>query len=39
VRAKILKQSMDAKEIATNDLVEDINRNLDVKSAEEALAR
>jgi len=39
VRAKILKQPMDAKEIATNDLVEDINRNLDIKSAEEASVR
>jgi NitT/TauT family transport system substrate-binding protein len=39
VRAKILKQPMDAKEIATNDLIGDINKNLDVKSAEEASAR
>jgi NitT/TauT family transport system substrate-binding protein len=39
VRAKILKQPMDAKEIATNDLVGDINRNLDIKSAEEASVR
>jgi hypothetical protein len=30
---------MDAKEIATNDLIGDINKNLDVKSAEEASAR
>jgi NitT/TauT family transport system substrate-binding protein len=39
VRAKILKQPMDAKEIATNELVGDINKNLDIKSAEEASAR
>ncbi len=39
VRAKILKQPMDAKEIATNDLVGDINKNLDLKSVEQALAR
>ena len=39
VRAKILKQPMDAKEIATNDLVEDINKNLDLKAAEQASAR
>jgi NitT/TauT family transport system substrate-binding protein len=38
-RAKILKQPMDAKEIATNALVEDINRNLDLKAVEQALAR
>ena len=38
VRAKILKQPMDAKEIATNDLIEDINKNLDLKSAEQASA-
>jgi hypothetical protein len=30
---------MDAKEIATNELVGDINKNLDIKSAEEASAR
>ena len=39
VRAKILKQPMDAKEIATNDLVGDINKNLDLKSVEQASAR
>ena len=39
VRAKILRQTMDAKEIATNELIGDINKNLDVKSAEEASAR
>jgi NitT/TauT family transport system substrate-binding protein len=39
VRAKILKQPMDAKEIATNDLVGDINQDLDLKSVEQALAR
>ena len=39
VRAKILKQPMDAKEIATNDLVGDINKDLDLKSVEQALAR
>ncbi len=38
VRAKILKQPMDAGEIATNDLIEDINKDLDIKSAEEASA-
>jgi NitT/TauT family transport system substrate-binding protein len=30
---------MDAKEIATNDLVGDINKDLDLKSVEQALAR
>ena len=39
VRAKILKQPMDAKEIATNELIADVNKNLDVKSAEQASAR
>jgi NitT/TauT family transport system substrate-binding protein len=38
VRAKILKQPLDAKEIATNELVGDI-KDLDIKSAEEASAR
>lgn len=39
VRAKILKQPIDAMEVATNDLVEDINKNLDLASVEHALAR
>ena len=34
-----LSGGMDANEIATNDLIADINKNLDIKSAEEASAR
>jgi NitT/TauT family transport system substrate-binding protein len=39
VRAKILKQHMDAKEIATNELVGEINTNLNLAAVEQALAR
>jgi NitT/TauT family transport system substrate-binding protein len=39
LEAKLLKQGVDAKEIVTNELIADINKSLDVKAVEAALAK